>query len=189
MNEPAIPATWFRPRARPRSLAGKASVRIALELAISMAPPTPCRTRIRISHQAAAVPCSQVSDRATENNAKTAKPRLYIRTRPNMSPSRPKLTTSTAVTTRYPMSSQSRRLVLPGCNGLTPMQPEDVRQADQHDGRIDGRHQDAERGVGQGNPLVPGPGARRGGRHRYPSGSGPGRVARSRPRWCSPRVS
>jgi len=121
MNEPAIPATWFSPRARPRSLTGNASVRIALELAISMAPPTPCRTRMAISHQAAAVPCIQVTDSSTENAANMANPRLYIRTRPNMSPSRPKLTTSTAVTTRYPMISHSSRLVLPGCSGLTPM--------------------------------------------------------------------
>ena len=100
MNEPAIAATWLSPSARPRSLAGNASVRIALELAISMAPPTPCRMRMQISHQAAAVPCSQVTDSMMENRANSAKPRLNIRTRPNMSPSRPKLTTRTAVTTR-----------------------------------------------------------------------------------------
>ena len=105
----------------PRWLEGKASVRIALELAISMAPPTPCMIRIPISHQAADVPCSQVTDSMTEKKANSAKPRLYIRTRPNMSPSRPKLTTSTAVTTRYPMISHSSRVVLPGCSGLTPM--------------------------------------------------------------------
>src|SRR4029077_9344329 len=87
----------------------------------SMAPPTPCKIRIPISHQAAAVPCSQVSESRTENRAKIANPRLNIRTRPNMSPSRPKLTTSTAVTTRYPMSSHSSRVVLPGWSGLTPM--------------------------------------------------------------------
>ena len=121
MNEPAMPATWFSPRARPRSSAGKASVRIALELASSMAPPTPCRTRIPISHQAAAVPCSQVTDSMMEKAANSAKPRLNMRTRPNMSPSRPKLTTSTAVTTRYPMISHSSRLVLPGWSGFTPM--------------------------------------------------------------------
>src|SRR5580693_3960500 len=120
-NEPAIAATWFSPSASPRSFAGKASVRIALELANSMAPPTPCSTRIPISHQAAAVPCSQVTDSSTEKTAKSAKPRLNIRTRPNMSPSRPKLTTSTAVTTRYPMSSHSSSVVLPGCSGLTPI--------------------------------------------------------------------
>ncbi len=38
-----------------------------------------------------------------------------------MSPSRPKLTTSTAVTTRYPISSHNSRLVWPGWSGLTPM--------------------------------------------------------------------
>ena len=38
-----------------------------------------------------------------------------------MSPSRPKLTTRTAVTTRYPISSHNSRVVLPGCSGLTPM--------------------------------------------------------------------
>ena len=95
-----MPATWFRPSARPRWWVGKASVRMALELAISMAPPTPWAIRIAISHQAAALPCSQVTDSSTENTANRPKPRLYMRTRPNMSPSRPKLTTSTAVTTR-----------------------------------------------------------------------------------------
>ena len=43
-----------------------------------------------------------------EKNVKTAKPRLYMRTRPNMSPMRPKLTTSTAVTTMKPMSIHRR---------------------------------------------------------------------------------
>ena len=75
MNEPAMPATWLSPSTRPRSCAGKASVRIALELAISMAPPTPCKIRITISHQAAAVPCSQVSDSRMENSARTARTR------------------------------------------------------------------------------------------------------------------
>ena len=100
MKDPAIAATWLSPSASPRSRAGNASVRIALELAISIAPPTACRIRMPISHQAAAVPCSQVTDSRTENRAKIANPRLNIRTRPNMWPSRPKLTTSTAVTTR-----------------------------------------------------------------------------------------
>ena len=38
----------------------------------------------------------------------TAKPMLYIRTRPNMSPRRPNDTTSTAVTTMKPMNIHSR---------------------------------------------------------------------------------
>ena len=76
MNEPAMPATWFSPRASPRWLVGNASVSSALELASSMAPPTPCMIRPRISHQAAAVPCSQVTASSTENTLNTAKPRL-----------------------------------------------------------------------------------------------------------------
>jgi hypothetical protein len=49
---PARPATWFVPSAKPRWLAGKASVRMAAELAISMAPPTACSSRQPISHSA-----------------------------------------------------------------------------------------------------------------------------------------
>ena len=73
---------------------------IALEFAISIAPPTPCNIRITINHRTPAVPCIQVTDSSTENTLKTANPALYIFTRPNMSPNRPKVTTNTAVTTR-----------------------------------------------------------------------------------------
>ena len=83
-------------------------MRIALELAKRKAPPTPCSTRMTISHQAPAVPVIHVTDSRIEKIVKIAKPRLYILTRPYMSPMRPKLTTSTAVTTRKPMISQSR---------------------------------------------------------------------------------
>ena len=121
MNTPARAATRFSPSARPRSSDGNASVRIAAELAMIIAPPTACRSRIPISHHAAAGPFSQVTDSSTENAVKIANPRLNILTRPNMSPSRPKLTTSTAVTTEYPVSSHSSRLALPGASGLTPM--------------------------------------------------------------------
>ena len=101
MNEPAIAATELMPSAMPRWWAGKASVMIAAELAISIAPPTPCTTRQTISQSAPAPPCERV-ERAgsTEETVKTAKPRLYILTRPYMSPSRPSVTTRTAVTSR-----------------------------------------------------------------------------------------
>lgn len=54
-NEPAIPAAWFRPRASPRWEAGKASVRIALESAINIAPPTPWQSRMAISQSSSPV--------------------------------------------------------------------------------------------------------------------------------------
>ncbi len=107
-NEPAMAAIEFMPSAVPRWLAGKASVRIAVELANRNAPPMPCTMRQMMSHRAAAVPCIQVTARKIEATVKTANPMLYIRTRPNMSPSRPNDTTSTADTTRKPMNIHSR---------------------------------------------------------------------------------
>ena len=50
-----------------------------------------------------------------------AKPRLYILTRPYMSPTRPKLTTSTEVTSRNPIRIQRKYEVLPGARGLRSM--------------------------------------------------------------------
>jgi hypothetical protein len=76
MNCPLTPATWFRPSAGPRRPDGNAPVRIAGELAINIAPPTPCSTRITIRHSAPALPCSQVTASSTENTVNTAKPRL-----------------------------------------------------------------------------------------------------------------
>jgi len=80
---------------------------MADELAKSMAPPTPWPTRMVMSQIAPWVPLSQVTARRTEKAVKTAKPRLKILTRPNMSPTRPRLTTSTASTTMKPISIHS----------------------------------------------------------------------------------
>ncbi len=108
MKLPAMPAMTLMPSAVPRCLAGKASVRIAVELAKISAPPMPWTTRQPISQSAAVAPWSKVQDRKIEQMVNTAKPMLYIRTRPNMSPSRPKETTSTAVTTMKPIIIHSR---------------------------------------------------------------------------------
>ncbi len=90
---------------------------IALELAKRKAPPTPCSTRMMLIHQAAAVPCIQVTASRIENSVKIAKPRLYIRTRPNMSPTRPRLTTSTEVTSKNPIRIQRKYEVFSGASG------------------------------------------------------------------------
>jgi hypothetical protein len=76
MNEPAIAATPLMPSARPRWFSGNASVRIALEFANSIAPPTPCPTRIPISHRAPALPFIGVTASRIENAVNTANPRL-----------------------------------------------------------------------------------------------------------------
>ena len=61
MNEPAMAATALTPSASPRSWLGNASVRMAEELPITSAPPTPCPMRIAISQSAADEPCIQVT--------------------------------------------------------------------------------------------------------------------------------
>src|SRR5215475_11345372 len=108
MNDPAIAATWLMPSAMPRWCDGNASVRIAVEFANTIAPPTACTTRHKISHIAPPPPTSGSSDSAIDDSVKTTKPRLYILTRPYMSPSRPSETTSTADTSRKPMIIHSR---------------------------------------------------------------------------------
>ena len=71
---------------------------MAVELAVSIAPPMPCTTRSPISSQAPAVPVLGIRAQAMEPAVKIANPRLNSLARPYWSPSRPKVTTSTAVT-------------------------------------------------------------------------------------------
>ena len=56
MNVPLKAAAWLTPSAMPRWLSGKASVRMAAELAISMAAPTPWKIRMMISQIPGGVP-------------------------------------------------------------------------------------------------------------------------------------
>ena len=100
MNAPAMPAITLTPIAKPRCAAGNASVRIAAEFAVSSAPPMPCTTRHDDQPQRALDPVHGHSESASDATLNTAKPALYMRTRPYMSPRRPNVTTSTAVTTR-----------------------------------------------------------------------------------------
>ncbi len=108
MNMAATPAMMLKPRANPRFSGGKASVRMAVELAINRAPPTPWTIRRPMRTLAPVVPENGISASPNEATVKMAKPALYMRTRPKMSPMRPSVTTSTAVTTMYPWSSHSR---------------------------------------------------------------------------------
>ena len=76
MNEPAIAATMLTPSAVPRWLAGNASVRIAVELANSIAPPTPWTRRQPMIQSAPPEPSSGSIASSTELRKKTRKPRL-----------------------------------------------------------------------------------------------------------------
>ncbi len=76
MNIPPSPATWLMPRAKPRCSLGKASVRIAAELAVSIEPPTACTTRQPISHIAPWPPRKGSKESRIEAKVKTANPEL-----------------------------------------------------------------------------------------------------------------
>ena len=76
MKVPLMAAAWLIPSAMPRWLSGKTSVRMAAELAISMAAPTPWKIRMVINQMPAAWPVIQVMLSMSEKKVKTAKPRL-----------------------------------------------------------------------------------------------------------------
>ena len=76
MNEPPIAATELVPMANPRRSAGNASVRIAVAFAISIAPPMPWTTRMRISQSAPPPPENGSRASAIEAIVNTAKPEL-----------------------------------------------------------------------------------------------------------------
>jgi hypothetical protein len=69
-------------------------------LAKSSAPPIAWTKRMAMIQIAPAAPVNGVAASTRDPTVKIAKPALYMRTRPNMSPRRPNATTSTAVTSR-----------------------------------------------------------------------------------------
>jgi hypothetical protein len=84
------------------------SVISAVEFAITIAPPMPCTTRQMMISSAPAAPPLGTSAQPRAPTVKTAKPRLNTFALPYWSPSRPNVTTSTAVTSMKPISIQSR---------------------------------------------------------------------------------
>ena len=71
---------------------------MAAELAISRAPPTACTMRRMTSSRAPLAPVLHTRESRTALMVNQAKPRLYILTRPKMSPMRPTVTTTEAET-------------------------------------------------------------------------------------------
>jgi len=92
---PALQPMPLNPYALPRSWGGKRSAITAPLLAVTRAPPIPCSTRKPIIDEP-----SQESAQSAEPMMKTMNPASYIRTRPNMSPSRPTWVASRVMTRR-----------------------------------------------------------------------------------------
>ena len=154
MNEPAMAAMAFMPRAVPRWLAGNASVRIAVELANRNAPPIPCTTRQMISQSAPAVPCIQVTRREDRGDAEHREAHVvhaHAAEHVAQPPERDHQHRGDHEETHEHPQQVAR---VAGAQRVEPDPAEDVGQRDQHDRLVDGRHQHAERGVRQRDPLV-----------------------------------
>ena len=91
-------ATMFIPSANPSWSEGKASVMMAAELAIRSAPPIAWNIRSSTSSRAPLEPVLQTHESRIAPTVNQANPRLYILTRPKMSPMRPTVTTAMADT-------------------------------------------------------------------------------------------
>ena len=137
---------------------------MAEELAKSMAPPTPWPTRMPISHTRPGDPC-QPRDRQAgwRTTVKTAKPRLKMRTRPNMSPTRPKRHDEHGEDDHEPHQHPQQVARIARRQRVEADPPKDVRQRNQHDGLVDEHHQRAEGHGEEGDPLVAGLARRQGG--------------------------
>ena len=73
---------------------------MAAEFAMSSAPPMAWNIRRNTSSSAPAGPVLQTSDKRIAPRVNQANPRLYILTRPKMSPMRPTVTTTAAETSK-----------------------------------------------------------------------------------------
>ena len=114
----------------------------------------PCTTRQTISQIAADEPVPGVSESAIDAAVKTAKPTLYIRTRPKMSPRRPNVTTRTAVHHQVAHQHPEQVADVARVERVEVDAAEDRRQADDHDRAVERGHERAEGRVRQRRPLV-----------------------------------
>ena len=84
-------------------------------------------------------------------------PMLYTLTRPNMSPSLPRVTTRTDVTIMYPRSIHMSRVMFAGTSGFTPSPLKMAGRDMSTMGPVYGRHKRAYGGVRKHNPLIVNP--------------------------------
>ena len=131
------------PSARGCSSAGKALQTSASESDSIGAAPAPCRTRPRIS-----VVASPAAPETTEPAAKTAMPKKKTRLRPNMSPSRPAVTTQHRDRQQIAVHHPLQRLAI-GADVAA-----NLRQRQGDDGRVEHQQEQPRAGPRQSPPLA-----------------------------------
>ncbi len=153
-NEPATAATLLMPSAMPRWWAGKASVRIAVELAKIIAPPTPCTTRPTISHIAPA-PWSSGSSAQRDRRRGEDQEAEVVHPDPAVDVAEPAQQDHEHGRDDQEAHDHPEQVAhVAGLERVEVDAAEDRRQRDEHDRGVDRRQQHAERGVGQRHPAV-----------------------------------
>ncbi len=153
-NDPATAATMLTPSAMPRWLDGKASVRIADDDAISIAPPTPCTTRQPISHSAPSSEVERVERQRDGRDGEHGEAEV-VDPHPAEHVAEPaerdhQHRGDHQVAHQHPQQVAD----VAGGQRVQADAAEDRRQRDQHDRGVDRRQQRAQRGVRQRDPLV-----------------------------------
>ena len=154
MNVPLVAATPLIPRAMPRWLAGKASVRMAAELAKSMAPPTPWKIRPMIRKRAPALPCIQVTREQQGKEGEDGEAQVVDPHSPVHVAQAAQADDQHAGHHHEAEDHPQQVEAVARQERVEADAPEDGGHGDQDDRGVDRHHQDAHGGVDQGDPLV-----------------------------------
>ena len=156
MKTPLKAAAWLTPSAIPRWLSGKTSVRMAAELAMSMAAPTPWKIRITISQHAGGV-ARHPGDAQHQREEREDGEAQVVDPHPAVDVAQPaEAHHQHAGDHQEAEDHPQQEEGVAGLERVDPDPPEDVGQRDEHDRAVDGGHQHPEGRDEQGHPLVVG---------------------------------
>ncbi len=154
MKVPLKAAAWLTPRAMPRWVSGKTSVRMAEELAMSMAAPTPWKMRMVINQIAGRVTghprdAEQQGEQGEDGEAEVVGAHPAVDVAHAAEADHQHAGDDQEAQDHPEQVERVARL-----EWIEPDPPKDVGQGDEDDGSVDGGHQHPERRDEQGDPLV-----------------------------------
>jgi hypothetical protein len=154
MKVPLKAAAWLTPRASPVGSEGKASVRMAAELAISMAAPTAWKIRMTMSQIPAACPVGpgdgeQQGEEGEDGEAQVVDPD------PAVDVAQPAQGDHQHAGHHQEAEDHPQQVEgVPRLERIDPDPPEDVGQGDEDDGAVDRGHEHPQGGDEERRPLV-----------------------------------
>ena len=154
MKVPLMAAAWLIPSAMPRWSSGKASVRMADELATRKAAPIPWKTRTTISHSPAAGPVIHVIGQQQREEGEEGEAQVVHADAPVDVAEAAEVDHEHARHHQEAQDHPQQVEAVAGLEGIEVDAAEDVGQGDEHDRAVDRGHQHAQGGVDEGHPLV-----------------------------------